>query len=134
VAGDREPDIRAEYIFALLMTSDWTEGTSIEVRIPDGNSCRPIPTYDRMRDAANAGIYGRCPMIRSGLKPWLETGELLDTPGSMMFGKQAATDYKAGSRTHATAAISAGCLYPKRRAWSPTPIANFTGPVKEADR
>ena len=30
-------------------------------------------------------VYGGWPMILSGLKTWLETGELLTTPGSMMY-------------------------------------------------
>jgi len=29
--------------------------------------------------------YGGRPMILSGLKTWLETGELLTTPGSLMY-------------------------------------------------
>ena len=39
-----------------------------------------------MRDGANSQIYGGWPMILSGLKTWLETGELLTTPGSLRYG------------------------------------------------
>jgi hypothetical protein len=38
-----------------------------------------------MRDGANAEVYGGWPMILSGLKTWLGTGESLTTPGSMMY-------------------------------------------------
>lgn len=31
-------------------------------------------------------LYGGWPMILSGLKTWLECGELLTTPGSLMYG------------------------------------------------
>jgi hypothetical protein len=34
---------------------------------------------------ANAELYGGWPMILSGLKTLLETGELLDTPGSLRY-------------------------------------------------
>ena len=43
-------------------------------------------THDQMREGANAQIYGGWPMILSGLKTWMETGELLTTPGSLMYG------------------------------------------------
>jgi uncharacterized protein YndB with AHSA1/START domain len=50
-----------------------------------GDSCHLTLTHDEMRDGANAQIYGGWPMILSGLKTWLETGELLTTPGSLMY-------------------------------------------------
>ena len=53
---------------------------------PVGDSCRLTLIHDQMRDGANAQIYGGWPMILSGLKTWLETGELLTTPGSLMYG------------------------------------------------
>jgi uncharacterized protein YndB with AHSA1/START domain len=52
---------------------------------PVGDSCRLVVTHDQMRDGANDQIYGGWPMILSGLKTWLETGELLTTPGSLMY-------------------------------------------------
>jgi len=52
---------------------------------PIADSCRLIVTHDEMREGANAEIYGGWPMILSGLKTWLETGELLTTPGSLMY-------------------------------------------------
>jgi hypothetical protein len=38
-----------------------------------------------MREGANAQIFGGWPMILSGLKTWLETGEELTTPGSLQY-------------------------------------------------
>ncbi|MDT5014150.1 MAG: hypothetical protein QOD39_310 [Mycobacterium sp.] len=54
---------------------------------PVGDSCRLTVTHDQMREGANDEIYGGWPMILSGLKTWLETGELLTTPGSLMYGE-----------------------------------------------
>jgi uncharacterized protein YndB with AHSA1/START domain len=65
------------------------EGTTritwdIEPVGPD--SCRLLVIHDQMRDGANEQIYGGWPMILSGLKTWIETGEVLTTPGSLMYG------------------------------------------------
>ncbi len=75
------------------MTALWgddvkAEGTSRvtwEIE-PVGDSCRLTVTHDQLRDDANDQLYGGWPMILSGLKTWLETGELLTTPGSLMYG------------------------------------------------
>jgi uncharacterized protein YndB with AHSA1/START domain len=53
---------------------------------PVGDSCRLLVTHDELRDGASSELYGGWPMILSGLKTWLETGELLTTPGSLMYG------------------------------------------------
>ncbi len=53
-------------------------------RIAD-DSCRLTVTHDQLREGANDQLYGGWPMILSGLKTWLETGELLTTPGSLMY-------------------------------------------------
>jgi uncharacterized protein YndB with AHSA1/START domain len=50
-----------------------------------GDSCRLTVTHDDLREGANAELYGGWPMVLSGLKTWLETGELLTTPGSLMY-------------------------------------------------
>jgi uncharacterized protein YndB with AHSA1/START domain len=65
-----------------------SEGTSrITWEIePVGDSCRLLVTHDQMRDGANPQIYGGWPMILSGLKTWIETGTVLTTPGSLMYG------------------------------------------------
>jgi uncharacterized protein YndB with AHSA1/START domain/DNA-binding transcriptional ArsR family regulator len=74
------------------MTALWgddvkAEGTSrITWEIePVGDSCRLTLTHDQLREGANDQLYGGWPMILSGLKTWLETGEVLTTPGSLMY-------------------------------------------------
>ncbi|HXW33980.1 MAG TPA: SRPBCC domain-containing protein [Acidimicrobiales bacterium] len=52
---------------------------------PVADSCRLLLVHDQLREGANAELYGGWPMILSGLKTWLETGELLTTPGSLMY-------------------------------------------------
>ncbi len=52
---------------------------------PVGDSCRVTVVHDQMRDGACEQLYGGWPMILSGLKTWLESGELLTTPGSLMY-------------------------------------------------
>ena len=54
---------------------------------PIGDSCRLTVTHDQLREGANEELYGGWPMILSGLKTWLETGELLTTPGSLMYSE-----------------------------------------------
>ncbi len=65
--------------------SEGTSRVTWEIE-PVGDSCRLTVTHDQLRDDANAELYGGWPMILSGLKTWLETGELLTTPGSLMYG------------------------------------------------
>ena len=50
-----------------------------------GDACRLTVVHDRLPASANAELYGGWPMILSGLKTLLETGELLTTPGSLMY-------------------------------------------------
>lgn len=50
-----------------------------------GDSCRLTVTHSDLREGANEQLYGGWPMILSGLKTWLETGEKLTTPGSLMY-------------------------------------------------
>ena len=52
---------------------------------PVGDSCRLTVTHDQLTDDAPPELYGGWPMILSGLKTWLETGELLTTPGSLQY-------------------------------------------------
>jgi uncharacterized protein YndB with AHSA1/START domain len=74
------------------MTALWDDAVKAEgeTRItweiePVGDSCRLTVTHDQMREGANDELYGGWPMILSGLKTWLETGQLLTTPGSLMY-------------------------------------------------
>ena len=74
------------------MTALWSdevkgEGTSRvtwEIE-PVGDSCRLTVTHDQLREGANNELYGGWPMILSGLKTLLETGEMLTTPGSLRY-------------------------------------------------
>ena len=65
-----------------------SEGTSRitwEIEPIGEDSCRLTVTHDELRPGANEELYGGWPMILSGLKTWIETGEVLTTPGSLMY-------------------------------------------------
>jgi uncharacterized protein YndB with AHSA1/START domain len=49
------------------------------------DSCCLTVTHDQLREGANSQLFGGWPMILSGLKTLLESGELLTTPGSLRF-------------------------------------------------
>jgi uncharacterized protein YndB with AHSA1/START domain len=49
------------------------------------DSCRLTVTHDQLPEGVNDQVYGGWPMILSGLKTLLETGEKLTTPGSLMY-------------------------------------------------
>jgi uncharacterized protein YndB with AHSA1/START domain len=88
-----DPPRRLVQSFNALWSDDVkAEGTSRvtwEIE-PVGDSCRLVVTHDQMREGANDEIYGGWPMILSGLKTLLETGETLTTPGSLMYAQPAA--------------------------------------------
>ncbi len=52
-----------------------------------GDSCRLTVTHDQLCERANDELYGGWPMILSGLKTLLETGETLTTPGSLRYSR-----------------------------------------------
>src|SRR4051794_28976347 len=54
------------------------------------DSCCLTVTHDQLRDGANDQLFGGWPMILSGLKTWLESGELLTTPGSLRYSSSSA--------------------------------------------
>ncbi|HUC00350.1 MAG TPA: SRPBCC family protein [Solirubrobacterales bacterium] len=54
---------------------------------PVGSSCRLRVTHDQLSADANSELFGGWPMILSGLKTLLETGDLLDTPGSLRYAE-----------------------------------------------
>jgi DNA-binding transcriptional ArsR family regulator/uncharacterized protein YndB with AHSA1/START domain len=54
---------------------------------PVEDSCRLTLTHDRLHEHANSELYGGWPMILSGLKTLLETGETLTTPGSLRYAQ-----------------------------------------------
>ena len=72
----------------VLSDGDWLVDLDRLVLVDRGTP--PLPpgtvTHDQLRDGANPQLYGGWPMILSGLKTWLETGGLLTTPGSLMYG------------------------------------------------
>ncbi len=83
-----DPPRRLVQSFRALWGEDVkSEGTSrVTYEItPIGDSCRLLVTHDQLREDANGQLYGGWPMILSGLKTLLETGELLTTPGSQRF-------------------------------------------------
>jgi uncharacterized protein YndB with AHSA1/START domain len=55
-----------------------------------GDSCQLTVIHDQLPIDANAELFGGWPMILSGMKTWLETGELLTTPGSLMYAPDGA--------------------------------------------
>ena len=74
------------------MTAQWSDDVKAEgesrvtweiEQVAD--SCRLTVTHDQLREGANAQLYGGWPMILSGLKTLLETGEELTTPGSLRY-------------------------------------------------
>jgi uncharacterized protein YndB with AHSA1/START domain len=67
------------------VTSEGTSRVTWKIE-PVGDSCRLTVTHDQLREGAHGELYGGWPMILSGLKTWLETGELLTTPGSLRYG------------------------------------------------
>jgi hypothetical protein len=54
---------------------------------PVGDSCQLTVIHDQLSEGANPELYGGWPMILSGLKTLLETGETLTTPGSLMYSQ-----------------------------------------------
>jgi uncharacterized protein YndB with AHSA1/START domain len=89
-----DTEMRRKYNFGAVLTSQSTpgsgyrgmgggrpifEGENLSIDAP----CRLIVTHDQLRENANAQLCGGWPMVRSGLKTLLETGELLTTPGSL---------------------------------------------------
>jgi uncharacterized protein YndB with AHSA1/START domain len=47
------------------------------------DSCRLLVTHDQLREGANEQLYGGWPMVLSGIKTLVETGQILTTPGSL---------------------------------------------------
>jgi len=83
-----EPPRRLVQSYRALWSEDVKhEGTSrVTYEIEQiADSCKLTVTHDNLREDANSQIYGGWPMILSGLKTLLETGEKLTTPGSLMY-------------------------------------------------
>jgi uncharacterized protein YndB with AHSA1/START domain len=65
--------------------SEGTSRVTWEIEEIADDSCRLTVTHDQLREGANNQLYGGWPMILSGLKTLLETGESLTTPGSLRY-------------------------------------------------
>ena len=83
-----EPPRRLVQTFTALwsdeVTAQGTTRVTWEIE-PVGDSCRLTVVHDQLPASANAELYGGWPMILSGLKTLLETGEPLTTPGSLRY-------------------------------------------------
>jgi uncharacterized protein YndB with AHSA1/START domain len=64
--------------------SEGTSRVTWEIE-PVEDSCRLTVIHDQLNDGANDELFGGWPMILSGLKTLLETGEDLTTPGSLRY-------------------------------------------------
>lgn len=88
-----DPPRRLVQSFRALWDEDVkSEGTSrvtYEIQ-PVGDSCRLVVTHDQLREGASNQLYGGWPMVLSGLKTLLETGQTLTTPGSLRYSQPAA--------------------------------------------
>src|SRR6476619_4327025 len=60
-----------------------------EIEPVGDDSCRLTVTHDQLNKGAHGELYGGWPMILSGLKTLLETGERLTTPGSLRYAEAA---------------------------------------------
>jgi uncharacterized protein YndB with AHSA1/START domain len=85
-----DPPRRLVQSFTALWSDDVkAQGTSRvtwEIE-PVGTSCRLTVVHDELPESANPELYGGWPMILSGLKTLLETGEQLETPGSQRYAE-----------------------------------------------
>jgi hypothetical protein len=70
--------------------SEGTSRVTWEIE-PIGDSCRLTVIHDQLRQGANNQLYGGWPMVLSGIKTLLESGEILTTPGSLRW-LQGSTD------------------------------------------
>jgi uncharacterized protein YndB with AHSA1/START domain len=85
-----DPPRRLVQSFNALWSDDVkAEGTSrVTWEIEQiADSCRLTVTHDQLREGASDELYGGWPMILSGLKTLLETGETLTTPGSLRYSE-----------------------------------------------
>jgi uncharacterized protein YndB with AHSA1/START domain/DNA-binding transcriptional ArsR family regulator len=85
-----EPPLRLVHSFRAMWSDEVKSEGSTRVTWeiePVGDSCRLTLTHDQLRENANSELYGGWPMILSGLKTMLETGETLTTPGSLRYAQ-----------------------------------------------
>ena len=91
-----DPPSRLVQTFAALWSDEVKQAgpsrVTWEIEPVSGESCRLTVIHDQLPKGANAELYGGWPMILSGLKTLLETGELLDTPGSLRYAQAGQAD------------------------------------------
>jgi uncharacterized protein YndB with AHSA1/START domain/DNA-binding transcriptional ArsR family regulator len=84
-----DPPCRLVQTFTALWSDDVkAQGPSRvtwEIEPVGEDSTRLTVIHDQLPDGANPELYGGWPMILSGLKTLLETGEKLTTPGSLRY-------------------------------------------------
>jgi uncharacterized protein YndB with AHSA1/START domain len=92
IAAGENLEVEPPHRLVQSLTALWSdevkaEGTSrVTYEIEQiEDSCRLTVTHDQLREGANSELYGGWPMILSGLKTLLETGEKLTTPGSLQY-------------------------------------------------
>ena len=73
-------------LWSAEVTAEGASRVTWEIEPVGDDACRLLLTHDELRAGANEQLYGGWPMILSGLKTWLETGERLTTPGSLLYG------------------------------------------------
>ena len=86
---ESEPPRRLVHTWRSLFDDDSAQEqpsrVSWAIEPQQGGVTKLTVVHDQLPDSANAELYGGWPMILSGLKTLLETGELLTTPGSLMY-------------------------------------------------
>jgi uncharacterized protein YndB with AHSA1/START domain len=92
IASGENVEVDPPRLLVQTFTARWSEAVESEgtSRViweiePVGDSCCLRVTHDQLGEGANPELFGGWPMILSGLKTLLETGELLDTPGSLLY-------------------------------------------------
>ena len=76
----------AQMYFTPEVAAEGTTRLTWEIEPVGDDACRLMLTHGELREDADPMLYGGWPMILSGLKTWLETGQELTTPGSLMYG------------------------------------------------
>ncbi|CAA9249841.1 MAG: Transcriptional regulator, ArsR family / Ligand-binding SRPBCC domain protein family [uncultured Acidimicrobiales bacterium] len=76
-----DSEIRSKYSFGNRISSDWTPGSRFEMT--NQNADAPLREGENLEVDPPRRLVQT--MRASGLKTWLETGQLLTTPGSLMY-------------------------------------------------
>ena len=91
---DVEPPNRLVQTFTALWSDEvkaaGASRVTWEIEPVGDDSCRLTVVHDQLPEGANGELYGGWPMILSGLKTLLETGEQLTTPGSLRYAQAGA--------------------------------------------